>query len=320
MKDKNSKSQETVALLKRIREGSTSSEVSLGEILRLCMRLGKQLNNEELVTWARMEASGYTDAEDLPDYRKLPSESRGTFFGPFGSGIKNAHIPSNLIEKDHKEILCNVYVFEPVNELEDLARGGSGKSNLLELPWPSNFIAYYQRKEIYENNLVLASAWRVMTKQKLLGILETVRTRVLDFVLQIEETLGLDSEVSDEDTKITQPQPKEIQQVFNNTIYGGNVALGNSGDVNQQTINVQKGDFDSLRLYMEQLGIKKADINTLEQAISEDKNPTNGLGPAVSKWLAKATALGLKGSLSVASNVAGSLLASALMRYYGIHG
>jgi hypothetical protein len=205
-----------------------------------------------------------------------------------------------------------------VNELENLASEKNGKSNILELPWPGNLIAYYQRKKIYENDLVLASAWRVMTKQKLVGVLETVRTRVLDFVLQIEDTLGLSSEVTDEKTDFNKPQPKVIQQVFNNTIYGGNVALSNSGNVSQQVVNVKTGDIESLKSYLQEIGIRAPALKELEQAIAKDEKPEDNLGPAVSKWLARATAMGLKGSLSVASNTAGSLIAGAIMRYYGI--
>jgi len=307
-------------LLGQIEEGSTSTNVPLTEILRLCMRLGNQLGNKELVAWARMEASGYSEASELPDYRKLPTESRGDFYGPFGSGLKNAHIPNAAIEKDHREVLCNVYLFEPVAELEALATTREGNDGLLRLPWSGNLIAYYQQKELHSNGLRLATAWRIMSKQKLTGVIETIRTRVLDFVLKIKEELGIlgDSTGSDSGASFEPPEPAKVQQIFYNTVYGGNIAQGNNGSLHQNTINVQAGDLDSLDKYLRGLGFKDHDLNELKLAVVADEKQKEKPGPAVSRWLAKAMQMGLKGGLSVTSNAAGSLIAGAIMKYYKI--
>lgn len=300
-------------LIDRIRDGSTDSTTPLGEILRLCMRLGKLLGNEDLLTWARMEVIGYEKAEDLPDYRKMSSESSGDFYGPFGSGVKNAHIPNSLIEKEHREVLCNVYMFEPVAELEDLAKNKRSEGNILKLPWSGNMIAYYQQKEIYQNGMVLASAWRIMTTQKLVGILEVIRTRVLDFVLEIEKELGLDSVTTKTTPRIINSKPDKIQQIFNNKIYGGNFVMGSAGDVTQQTMNINQGDIESLKKYLEELGLKDKHIKELEVSIRKDEGEEHP-GPAVKGWLKKAGEFGI----SLASNTLGQLLATAIARFYGI--
>lgn len=301
-------------LIDRIRDGSTGISTPLGEVLRLCMRLGKLLGNEDLVSWARMEVSGYTKAEDLPDYRKMPSESSGDFYGLFGSGVKNAHIPNSVIEEEHREILCNVYMFEPVTELEDLAKNKKSEGNILKIPWPGDMIAYYQRKEIYQNEMVLVSAWRIMTQQKLVGTLEIIRTRVLDFILEIEEELGLNAISKKTTLKVINSEPEKIQQIFHNRIYGSNVMMGSARDITQQTMNINQGDIESLKNYLKELGIRKNYINELEEAIVEDKTKEQHPGPAVKRWLKKAGEFGL----SIASNTLGQLLASAIAKYYGI--
>lgn len=312
---KNPNATEIIELTSRIKDGSTSADAPLGEVLRLCMRLGKLLGNEDLVNWARMEVSGYVKAEDLPDYRKMSSESRGIFYGPFGSGIKNAHIPSGIIEKEHREVLYNVYLFQPVTELEDLAISKRGEGNLLRIPWSGNMIAHYQRKEIYQNGMVLASAWQVMTQQKLIGVLEVIKTRVLDFILEIEEELGLDSGLTKMTSKVIDSKQERIKQIFHNNIYGGNIMMGDAGSVTQQTINVNQGDIESLKDYLRELGIKEIHVNKLEEAIEEDKTEKQHPGPAVRRWLKKAGEFGA----SVASNMLGQLLATAVERYYGVN-
>jgi hypothetical protein len=98
MQDKKIQVKGARTLLQRIIDEATDASSNLGEVLRLCMRLGTTLKNDDLTAWARLEASGYNNAEELPDYRKIGVEVRGTFHGPFGSGLKNAHIPQGVID------------------------------------------------------------------------------------------------------------------------------------------------------------------------------------------------------------------------------
>src|SRR5437763_11155428 len=96
---------EIVQLLRRINEGATDSQTPLGQVLRICLRLGSLLNNQELSDWAKAEAGGYENAAMLPDYRIFDTEVRGTFFGPFGSSLNNVSIPRIVVEEEHRDTL-----------------------------------------------------------------------------------------------------------------------------------------------------------------------------------------------------------------------
>lgn len=307
---------ETVSLMKQIRDGATSSDIPLGQVLRLCMRLGQQLSNEELMTWARKEASGYENMEELPDYRVLPAEVRGDFFGPFQSGLKNAQIPRSVIDEKHRDWLYSVSLMEPVNQLEQYARGKDGRGTY-QIPWSADIVAYYQSKEIYSNGLVLGSAWRMMSGQNVLGVLETIRTRVLDFILQLQSELQLDLDEPDQtqSLKIDTPQ---VNNTINNTIYGGNVALSNDGNASIGTINITSGSLDELKGYMESIGVKKADTELLTQSIQQDGDTKGEVGPAVSTWLAQMGIKALKGGLKIGKEVAVTCMTKAIMQYYHI--
>src|SRR6266568_7118134 len=93
---------EIVQLLRRINEGATSSQTPLGEVMRLCLRLGSLLGNKKLIDWAKAEAGGYESIDSLPDYRIFKTEVRGTFLGPFGSSLDNVSIPLAAIEEEHR--------------------------------------------------------------------------------------------------------------------------------------------------------------------------------------------------------------------------
>src|SRR5215470_18499153 len=94
---------EIVQLLHRINEGATNSQTPLGEVLRLCLRLGRLLNNKELSDWAKAEAGGYESIDSLPDYRIFKTEVKGIFLGPFGSSLRNVSIPKAVIDEEDRE-------------------------------------------------------------------------------------------------------------------------------------------------------------------------------------------------------------------------
>ena len=86
-------------------------------------------------------------------------------------------------------------------------------SNMLQNPWPADIIAYYSHKEIYTNGQVLREAHRILTKQSFTGILETIRTRVLDFILEIEDGMDIDIDAIDQ-LQDLQEIPQQRQLAF----------------------------------------------------------------------------------------------------------
>jgi hypothetical protein len=310
---------EVVDLLRRISDGATGNTVPLSEVLRLCIRLGRLLGNEELVTWAKAEVMGYEDTKTMPNYRTLDTEVHADFYGPFGSGIKNTIIPRSFIEKKHRDTLCKSYMTQPVAELEHLTTAPSKGGGTLTAHWSGDAIAYYQQKELYTNGMVIASAWRVLTQSAVAGILETIRTRVLDFALRIEDELGLDGAQPAQNGEIEQPTAKKVEQIVYATIYGaGNVSLGNNGNLTQSIVNVQPGDLNSLKAYLKESGLPDELINDLEGALDKDSNADLQPGPATQSWLGKVMILLGKGTLSLSSNISGSLVAEAIMRFLGL--
>ena len=300
-------------LAERITEGATSDSIALSEVLRLCMRLGKQLKNDKLTLWARSELDGYSSVTDLPDYRILPGAVLADFSGPFGSGLRNAQVPKFSVDKDDRDWLFSNKMLQPVAELERLTKGK--ESETLKSPWPADVVAYYQRKEIYEG-MVLVSAWRTLTKPSLIGILDTIRTRVLDFILQIEDEI--DFENSSDSSESVKKNSKKITQIVNNTIYGGNVSVGNFGATTQNNIQIKPGDLNSLKEYLSSLGLTRELIQDLEKSLADDEKSKVQPGPKTQSWLSRIMIMIGRGSLDLATNAGGSLIASALMKYLGI--
>ncbi|MBL8160002.1 hypothetical protein JNJ66_06105 [Candidatus Saccharibacteria bacterium] len=310
---------EVIRLLNRISESATDGKSSVGEMIRLCMRLAAKIGNEELLSWARSEAGGYKNDENLPEYRIINAHVLGNFFGYGGSRLTNAPIPKFLIDTDHISNLFSIRLLQPIAELEKLGASMTNEDNMLRMPWNGNAIAYYQRKEMFEG-MVLGSAAKVIDRTLLHGVAESVRTRVLDFVISIEAELNLGAGTLQAPEYIESPSNKTVTQIFHTTIYGNaaNVAVANSADVHQSVDMIQPGDFASLRSYLTSQGLAAVQIDELEKAVGEDEKQGKRPGAAVQEWLWRMMRKAGEGGGSVVTNASGSLLAEAIMKYFGL--
>ncbi len=306
-------------LLRRINEGATNSQTPLGEVLRLCLRLGRLLNNKELSDWAKAEAGGYESIDSLPDYRIFKTPVHGIFFGPYGSSLRNVSIPEAVIEEEHRDVLFRAYITQSVGELEELvSRGRSTDSNSANIPWSGNTILYYQQKEIYQG-YALNAAWQVATIATLAGILEVIRARVLEFVLVIEKELGIDMTNYDNKTAFETPSQEKISQIFNMTIQeGANIAVGNTGTTNQYATHVQPGDLRGLKDKLAQLGVTSELLDDLDTALDKDADSQEQPGSHVQGWLSRVMIKAGQGTLQLVSATATTVVMAEVRRFLGL--
>ncbi len=306
---------EIVQLLRRINEGATNSQTPLGEVLRLCLRLGRLLNNKELSDWAKAEAGGYKSTDDLPDYRLFETGVRGTFFGPFGSGYKNLPIPRAAIEEKHRDTLFKAYLVHPVGELERLAVGRTDANEVI-IPWSGDAVLYYQQ---IISGQVLAAAEQVMTTTIIVGVLEVIRARVLEFVLVIEKELGIDMMNDDTKKPLEAPNQERISQVFHTTIYEGtSIAVGNTGTTNQYATHVQPGDLQGLKEKLAQLGVTEELLDDLDTALGKDADAQEQPGPHVKGWFGRMMIKAGQGTLQLVSATATTVVIAEVRRFLGL--
>lgn len=212
-----------MGLLNDIESSATSSSVPIVDLLRQCKVLAARLKHKEFADWVSYELNGYNDVESIPEYRiiYLPSPV-GDFSGPFGRAMKNAPIPVNSIPKEFRESLTKRSISQPIAEVEELA---NAEGNLI-FPWSGDIIGYMQREPIYQN-LVLVSARSNISPATLKGVVDTVRTRVLDYVLAIQaENPEADLAKPADPAPIS---PQILNQTFNTTIIGGQANVGGQG-------------------------------------------------------------------------------------------
>lgn len=303
-----------MTLLRDIQNSAIDSNVRLSDLLRKCKILSARLENAEFERWVDAELNGYPSQDALPPYRIVGCIAKGHLGGPFGAEMRNITIPASCLPEKARVWAESVHLVQSIGSLEELAKGEGGD---FQCEWPGDLIAMVATK-IYRGYSLYA-AWLSIPKGGIIGILDTVRNRILNFALEIEK----EAPDAGEAPPKSRPIPEEkVSQVFNTIITGNvqNLAAGSEHVVQAGELIIMKGDFESLSSFLGSQNILQEDIDLLQEAIQEDKKEgqTKRLGKRVSEWTGKMLAKAGTTAWNVSISSAGSLLTKSLAKYFGL--
>jgi AbiTii len=278
----------------------------LPDLLRKCLRLGHELKNGRLTSWATQELNGYGSDKDLPKYRILPGPAYGTFVGTHYHQPKRI-IPSLMLEENDRHLATTLPLNGSISAYSDSVKESAGR--ILAFPWPANMVGYYQNKLL--DGYTLHSAWQEIPASAVICMLDVVRTLTCKMALEIKDELG----TSYTDLHNVKPHEAErIRSIVINAV-GGNVAVGNI-DASGQTIIVAN-DRASLDHALIKAGLDKSDLNELSEAILVDggSKPTSN---KVSEWIQSRAGKIVVGGVKVGVDIGKNLLTEFLLRYSGL--
>ena len=210
-----------MSLLREIQDAAINSKTDLASLLRQCKVLATRLGSAEFGAWVDNELSGYKSVDDLPDYRIFEVTSKGNFLGGFGASLRNAGIPLICIPEKAQKGISHCYMSESAASIEILVKE-SVEGSVRE-PWNPDFVASIS-EQIYQNMRCM-EAWKELPRTSLIAILDEIRNRILNFVLQIEA----ENPAAGEAEINSKPVPSEkVTQIFNTHISGDaqNVSIG----------------------------------------------------------------------------------------------
>lgn len=231
-----------MSFLREIQDAAIDSNTNLASLLRKCKVLAARLDSTDFSLWVDSELSGYKSVDNLPDYRVFRVNSKGHFFGAFGSGLENANIPLLCIPKKYREDISCCNMTQPVASIEALVRK-SGDS-IAQESWNPDIVAMLGQN-IYEG-MTCMQAWKVIPITLLIGALDKIRNRILNFVIEIEKQ---DPAAGEAELNSASVPSEKVTQIFNTHISGNvqNVATGSHGvKQNATSTNTNAELFDKL--------------------------------------------------------------------------
>ena len=296
-----------MGLLDEIRSDLVNESASLPNILRKAKILASALGVPEFREWVDCELGGYQDKEKVPSYRRFTPTNLGDFAGPFQSGVKNMVLPTYNLPPGVKDLAENMIFFEGVGALA--ARG----SDAGQIKWPQEAVMLAREVMQMQGGMVLVDAHQPVPAYLMPGILDQVKTKLLDFVLGLQE-----NHITAKDLDNRTVATDVARNLFQIYIYGDRNIVASGEHVNQQVNPVEKGDLESLLNRIRELGIDEEDVHELDDAVqSEPEAPEGRLGPKVKGWLGGMISKAASSTWNVGLEFGSKALTDALNGYYG---
>lgn len=300
-------------LLNEIIESLSSQNGSLTDALLKTKVLLHKIGHKELIEWVNNEINGYPDKIEVPEYRILPVNVLANFAN-MGYQVNSHPIPLNHLKKEQKELLEKVHLNQSLAVLEKLCMDNDSH---LQFAIPMEYNGILGKK--LASGFEIQRAWRAIGTAEISKIFVQVRSRLLDFVLELQDQIGED--VPDDEIK-QRADSIDAPGLFNSAMFGDNTTII-VGNHNSQKVknSIIKNDFDSLAEQLKQHNVDDESISSLQIAINNDQKShevqEQKFGSNVKEWMKGMLSQVIEGVWEIEIATAGNLLTTAIQKYYG---
>jgi alpha-glucosidase (family GH31 glycosyl hydrolase) len=267
------------SLIKDLYENKPLSEVFLKLQVIVYM-----LKNEQLTEWFNSENNGYDKSIVLPEYRILPvlyyaqvEQDRG-----FSGSLMYNHynLPIDLIEdKKIQNIISKLEYRDSISNITDLV--SSADEGTISIAVPNTTLTMSLFSKRLQSNCYIHAIWREIPKNAVQNIIMQIKSKLLQFLLEINENLNLNISFTEMENK--EKIEKAFSQNITNNIYGNNNNVATGQNV-EQNISQSFVDYGKLKEY----GVEEHQIAELK-AIEKELNK-NTLREKTLSWFSKVSA------------------------------
>jgi hypothetical protein len=296
-------------LLDEIIELLSTEKGSLTDALLKTKVLLHSLGQTELIAWVNSELNGYREEQEIPEYRKVPAQVLANL-SSISFQADSHPLPIGHLTKEQREGLETENMPQSLAVLEKFSENPDGA---LTSPIPLEYNGLLGKT--LARGVSIQRAWSQIQISSVVQILTEVRSRLLDFVLNLRDKLP--DEPSAEEKKSI-----DTKSLFNNAILGDNATII-IGDKNKaDVVNLHlKGNFDALVHELKKYNVSDDDISNLEKAINTDEpildSNKKEFGASVKTWVQSMLYKAVDTSWNIELGMASAVLTDALKHYYG---
>jgi hypothetical protein len=293
---------EIIALLS---EQNSSLEAALLKTKALLHQIG----HKELVPWVTHELAGYPEGVEIPPYRIVTSQPHAQLMS-----IAWQHpdfvLPVLHLPQKYQDTVSKTGITSSIGTIQqDVGRyrkEGKGLIRHLPLELAGEF------QKALEKGVNIVSLWCTINMADLEAIVIQVRSRLLDFCLELQEVVGVAVDPKELHAKAAM---FDAAQVFQTTINNPGTVIVGAQNVQ---VNNKMGDVDGLIAQIAKLGYEDHDLSELRHAVNEDR--ASGQIPDVAKgktgeWFKTAMSKAGKGIVKVGVDVAAAVITKSLEHY-----
>ena len=246
-----------------------------------------------------------------------PESSRNALVYPFDSPGPTGHLRHIFYHTYHRltspalDCLDSTRLCSATVVLEQTIASGDPE---LYSPFIPEVAGLLSKELQLPNGATLLNAYQVIPSQQFSGVLDSVKTKLLAFVLELERSNVTPEAVSNGDV-----EPGLVRAAVSINIYGNNNVVASGQDIHQELKGIQKGDLDSLVGYLRFHNVCDEDLRELKDVVSVEPGPTNGgFGPKVSAFIGKLVEKAAGGTWKIGLEKASAVLGESFKTFYGI--
>lgn len=167
----------------------------ISKVMLLAQAISLELKNKRFADWVRNEQRGYGDGVEIPKYREAPCILRADIFIPFQGIMTNFTIPTDIIDRqDVKNFLSSAKLGQSLSELEEISQ--KSKDGELRLGVPGKIFPILDKLLTRGN---VQSAYRAFSSSIPKSIINTVKSRLLDYISFMSEEINMEENFKDEE-------------------------------------------------------------------------------------------------------------------------
>lgn len=288
------------SLIEQLQQEALDPSTAIADLLRKTKLVAVKLEKGDALTWVHHELNGYPKDAQLPAYRVVVGQPK----------IMNLVIgwqPLVITHPETNKAASTRHVRQAVSALAALLEGGSDE---LILPYPVDILREFERTLDVE----IAGAGCSVGRSAVVAILDAVRTRVLDWALELWK-----AGVRGEGTVAFSSSDREAAKHVTYNISVGGSVTGNVGEVSghaivnathtgQETVQVLSRLADEIQQHAASMGLREVDRSLLESRARELKEEVSRPEPDAGR-------LGhVLGTIkSIAEIAAGDLVAAGIL-------
>lgn len=201
---------------------------SISQILLKAQIVAFSIGDDMFSRLIKNEQQGYSSEDTMPDYRKVKTMVKATFVYPFNN-IQTVNVPCEAIEDEKiRDLMTYVYVREPLVQVEAMYNNAESGMVTMQVP----IFAYSTIKSLYNSNgYEVYSAKYCSPKESLLSIVENFKAQLLDLLLQFNDKLDWNMDISAD-------KNKDMAKTIINNVYNVKAAVANMGSGNIETNDI----------------------------------------------------------------------------------
>lgn len=170
-----------MGLLAEIQTDAISDATPASTLLRKCLVLAHNLDSNLLEDWVLYELNGYPKGVEVPDYRRIPMNFKASLqniaYRYTGQPVPQVLVAKATGDKDVGTFKCRQAI-GTINENE-IRDSGTLVVNL------DNYALLMDRAGCFDSSYSVTQFWGEIASPSVMGIVDAVRNRVLEFALAL---------------------------------------------------------------------------------------------------------------------------------------